>query len=99
MSRDVRVSQEQSTRIAQQLLADLAAGVPSQRIAALFSADVQFDIPGDQGAFPWIGKRTGRDAVAAFIDGTRLLLERVRFDVRGLLADHDAAVIFGELVS
>jgi hypothetical protein len=53
------MSQEQTIRIAQQLLADIGAGVDPNEIAALFSADVQFEVPGDIGALPWIGRRTG----------------------------------------
>jgi uncharacterized protein len=93
------MSREETNRIAQQLLADIGAGAQPEKIAALFSADVRFEIPGDNGALPWIGQRTGRTAVADFIRGTRQLLERVRFDVQGILADEDHAIIFGELNS
>jgi hypothetical protein len=34
-----------------------------------------------------------------FIRGTRLLLEHVRFDVEGISANDEPAVIFGELAS
>jgi len=49
------VSQEQTARIAQQLLANIGSGADPDEIAALFSADVQFEVPGDVGALPWIG--------------------------------------------
>jgi ketosteroid isomerase-like protein len=93
------VSQEQTARIAQQLLAAIGSGAEPDEIAALFSADVQFEVPGDVGALPWIGRSTGRSAVSDFIRGTRRLLERVRFDVQGILANEDRAVIFGDLAS
>jgi ketosteroid isomerase-like protein len=93
------MSQEQTVRIAQQLLAQIGSGAEPDDIAALFNTDVQFEVPGDVGALPWIGRRTGRGAVSDFIRGTRLLLERVRFDVKGILANDDSAVIFGELAS
>jgi ketosteroid isomerase-like protein len=93
------MSQEQTVRIAQQLLAQIGSGAEPDDIAASFSTDVQFEVPGDVGALPWIGRRTGRGAVSDFIRGTRLLLERVRFDVKGILANDDSAVIFGELAS
>ena len=93
------MSQEQSVRIAQQLLADIGSGAEPDVIAALFSTDVQFEVPGDVGALPWIGRRSGRSAVSDFIRGTRHLLERVRFDINRILADKDWAVIFGELAS
>jgi ketosteroid isomerase-like protein len=93
------MSQEQAVRIAQRLLADIGAGVAPDEIAALFSADVQFEVPGDIGALPWIGRRTGRTAVSDFIRGTRSLLERIRFDVEGIMAKDDRAAIFGHLIS
>ena len=93
------MSQEQSVRIAQQLLADIGSGAEPGEIAALFSADVQFEVPGDIGALPWIGRRNGRSAVSDFIRSTRLLLERIRFDVEGIVADEDRAIIFGDLAS
>jgi ketosteroid isomerase-like protein len=67
------MSQERAVRIAQRLLAEIGAGVDPDEIAALFSADVQFEVPGDIGALPWIGRRTGRTAVSDFIRGTRSL--------------------------
>jgi ketosteroid isomerase-like protein len=90
---------QEAARIAQQLLAEISAGSEPEEIAALFSADVQFEVPGDVGALPWIGCKTGRGAVSDFIRDTRSLLERVSFDVQGILADADRAVIFGDLVS
>ena len=48
---------------------------------------------------PWIGRSTGRGAVSEFIRGTRHLIERVRFDVQGVLADSDRAVIFSDFAS
>jgi len=93
------MSQEQAVRIAQRLLAEIGAGVDPDEIAVLFSADVQFEVPGDIGALPWIGRRTGRTAVSDFIRGTRSLLERIRFDVEGIMAKDDRAAIFGHLIS
>jgi ketosteroid isomerase-like protein len=58
-------------------------------IAALFSLDVQFEIAGDIGALPWIGRRTGRSAVSDFIRETRRLIEQIRFDVQDILASDD----------
>ena len=93
------MSQEQTVRIAQQLLAQTGSGAEPDEIAGLFSTDVQFEVPGDVGALAWIGRRTGRGAVSEFIQGTRLLLERVRLDVEGILANDDSAVILGDLAS
>jgi ketosteroid isomerase-like protein len=93
------VSQEQTARIAQRLLAEIGSGSEPDEIAALFSADVHLEVPGDAGALPWIGHSTGRSAISDFIRDTRRLLERVCFNVHGVLANEDSAIIFGELAS
>ena len=93
------MSQEQNSGIAQNLLAGLGKGADPSEIAALFSIDVQFEIAGDVGALPWIGRRTGRSAVSDFIRDTRRLIEQLRFDVQDILASDDRAVIVGELIT
>ena len=93
------MSQERNIRIAQQLLAGIGAGADPGEIAALFSVEVQFEIAGDVGALPWIGRRIGRDAVSSFIGGTRRLIEQLRFDVQDILASDSRAVIVGELTT
>ncbi len=93
------MSQEQNRRIAEQLLAAMGRGADAGEIAGLCSADVRFEIAGEAGLLPWLGQRTGRDAVADFIRDTRRLIERVRFDVHEILASDDRAVVVGELAS
>jgi len=93
------VSREQTSQIAQRLLAALAAGADPEEIAALFSAGVEFEIAGDVGALPWIGRRTGRGAVSEFIRDTRRMIESVRFNVQDVFTGEDRAVIVGELAS
>jgi uncharacterized protein len=76
------LSQQQTLRTMQHRLADVVFWTEPDQIAALFSAAVQFEVPGDVGVLPWIGNRSGRTAASDFIRRTRLLLERVTFDVR-----------------
>ena len=57
------MSRETNISIAQQLLAGIGEGKDPNAIAALFSEDVVVEIPGDNGALPWIGRNTGRTAV------------------------------------
>jgi uncharacterized protein len=85
--------------MAKQLLADLGAGKDFRTIAALFSVDVQFEIAGDVGALPWLGRKTGRTAVSDFFQDTERMIERIRFDVQDVLASDERAVILGELSS
>ena len=93
------MSREKNTDIAQQLLAKIGEGADPDQIAAMFSTDVQFEIAGDVGALPWIGRKTGRSAVSDFIRDTRRLIERLRFDVQEILASDDLAVIVGDLAT
>jgi uncharacterized protein len=93
------VSQEQNSRIAQELLAGIGAGAEPDKIAELFSGDAQFDIQGDVGALPWIGRQSGRSAASDFFRDLRRLVEPIRFDVQDILTSDARAVIVGELAS
>jgi uncharacterized protein len=46
------MSQKQNSDIAQKLLAGIGEGADPDTIAALFSGDVEFEIPGDDGVLP-----------------------------------------------
>ena len=93
------MSQKENIAIAQKLLASIGQGVEPDMIAALFHEDVAFEIPGDGGALPWIGRKRGREAVADFMRGLRSLTEAVRFDVQDIVASEDRAVVVGELAT
>ena len=93
------MSREENLGIARQLLASWAEGKEPGVIAALFTEDVVFEIPGDARALPWIGRKTGREAVADFIRGLRAMTERVKFDVQDVLASDTRAAIIGELAT
>jgi uncharacterized protein len=84
---------------ARELLSRLGAGDSESEISQLFTSDAKWNIPGDATAFPWIGKKEGREAVESFVRDTRRLLEPVRFDVEGIIADKQRAVILGSLAS
>ena len=77
----------------------MGQGRAPEQIAARFNVDVQFEIAGDIGALPWLGRRTGRSAASDFIRDTRRLIEQLRFDVQDILASDDRAVIVGELAT
>jgi hypothetical protein len=90
---------QENARIAGQLLDGIGAGADPDEVAALFSDDVRFEVPGDVGVLPWIGANTGRSAASDFFRETRRLIEHVRFDVQDIVTSQDRAVIVGELVS
>lgn len=83
---------------AEQMLAAMGGGAPDAA-AALCSRDVRLEIPGDDGVLPWIGHRTGRQAVTDFIASVRALTEPISFEVEEILASATRAVIVGELAT
>ena len=76
-----RLGRLQNAAIAQQLLEGIGRGQDPAKIATLFDADLVFGIQGDDGVLPWIGRKTGRQAIADFIRDIRTLTEPVIFDV------------------
>jgi len=91
------MSQQQNVAIAQALLEGISGGKDPAEIAAPFATDLIFEIQGDDGVLPWVGKKTGREAVANFIREIRVLTEPVTFDVEDILASEDRAAIVGSL--
>jgi len=65
------MSYQQNIAMAQKLLERIGSGRDPDEIAALFDTDLVFEIQGDDGVLPWIGRRTGRQAIADFIRDVR----------------------------
>jgi uncharacterized protein len=91
------MSRQQNIAIAQKVLEGIGSGQDPATIAALFDNDLLFEIQGDVGALPWIGRRTGRQAIEDFISDLRALTEPVSFDVEDILASDGRAAIVGSL--
>lgn len=91
--------QPDNLRLAQQFLQLMGNAAQPAEIAALFSENCQWEIPGDTGVLPWIGSQSGRAAVIHFVRDSRVMLERIRFDVDDILASDQRAVILGSLSS
>jgi uncharacterized protein len=91
------MSHQQNIAIAKKFLEGIGGGQDPAKIAALFDADLIFEIQGDDGVLPWIGRRTGRQAIADFIREIRTLTEPVTFDVEDILASDSRAAIIGAL--
>jgi ketosteroid isomerase-like protein len=91
------MSHQRNIAIAQKLLQGIGSGQDPSEIAALFDADLVFEIQGDDGVLPWIGRKTGRQAVADFIRDIRALTESVSFEVEDILASESRAAIIGAL--
>ena len=86
-------------RTVNQLFEKLHAGAAPEAIASLFGEDVDWHIPGDVDLVPWIGRRQGRDGVAAFLRDLRQRVEPLRFEIRSIVAEGEKAVALGELES
>jgi uncharacterized protein len=91
------MSYQQNVAIAQKLLEGIGGGKDPAEIATLFDAHVLFEIQGDDGVLPWIGRKTGRQAVVDFIRDIRALTEPVTFDVEDILASDSRTAIIGAL--
>ncbi len=91
------MSQQRNIAIARKLLQGIGNGLDPSEIAAPFAADLTFEIQGDDGVLPWIGHKTGRQAVAEFIRDVRALTEPVTFDVEDILVSDSRAAIIGAL--
>ena len=97
--RERTVAEVRNLALARRLLTDIGSGAEPQQIALLFKRDARCEVPGDVGALPWIGHRTGRDAVADFMGGLRKHTDAISFEVDDVLASERGAVIIGELAS
>ncbi len=93
------MGREQNQELAEKLLAELGKGAEAEEVVKLFSSDVVFEIAGDVGALPWIGRKTGPAAVSDFVRDTRRLIKRERFDVHEILVSEDRAAIVGSFAS
>lgn len=93
------MSIQETSRIAEEFLTRMGGGASPDDIASLFSNELDFEIAGDVGALPWIGKKNGRKAVADFVHDLRNLVEPLRFEVHDIVANERRAVILGELAS
>ncbi|MGW8135984.1 nuclear transport factor 2 family protein [Sphingomonas zeae] len=71
----------------------------TNEVARAFAEDLRFEIQGDVGALPWIGQKTGRQAMADFLRDLRALTDPLSFEVYDILASDTRAVVLGSLRS
>jgi hypothetical protein len=60
-----RLGRLQNVAVAQKLLEGIGRGQDPAEIATLFDADLVFEVQGDDGVLPWIGRKTGRQAAVS----------------------------------
>ena len=88
---------QQNIKSARTLLEGISEGREPAEIAAPFAEDLVFEIQGDDGVMPWIGRKTGRKAMSDFLRELRILTEPLTFDVEDILASESRAAIVGSL--
>ena len=93
------MSQNDTLHLAREFLRRMGSGAEPSEIARLFSEQLEWEIAGDTGVLPWIGKKSGRAAVTDFVKDSGALMERIRFEVTEILAGDDRAVVLGSLAS
>ena len=86
-------------QLAQQFLEKMGAGAGPEEMAALCVPDLEWNIPGDEHALPWIGQQRGNLALANFIRDAARLLTPEGLEIRDILASGQRAVILGHLKS
>lgn len=85
--------------VANELLRRFAAKEAPERIAELFSEDVDWYIAGDLAAVPWIGRKTGRAGVTDFWGQIQDRLANKHFTISDIFTRGDRVVIMGDLES
>ena len=93
------MSAKNNLEIAQGFLSKIAAGASGEDVASLFSNDLDWNIPGSSGALPWVGRKSGKQAVVDFVNESPKLIERLRFNIQDVLAGDRRAVILGDLAT
>ena len=68
--------EERTRHVTNRFLAKLGCGADPEDLAALFCRKVDWAVPGDAAAMPWIGRRSvGRRAVIDYVRQSRALIE------------------------
>jgi ketosteroid isomerase-like protein len=97
VSRISTMTNDSHVAIAQTLLNGIANGEDAETIAQLFHPDLMFEIQGDDGVLPWVGRKTGRQAIIDFLGNIRAMTEPVAFEVHDILTSERRAAIVGDL--
>jgi len=80
------MSSSANLQIAKTFLTKMASGAPPDDVAALFSADLDWNVPGDVSVLPWVGHQSGQKAVTDFLRESASMIKRISFEVHELYA-------------
>jgi uncharacterized protein len=89
-------TQNNAFHLAQEFLSRMGSSAEPAEIARLVSENMAWEIAGDTCALPWIGQKS---PIIDFVTDSRLMIERISFEVQEILAGDDRAVILGSLES
>jgi ketosteroid isomerase-like protein len=78
---------------------EIQAGKRAGKIEDLFADKVDWDLPGNESKFPWVGKRHTKQEVAAFFADFHRHIEPVSFEVQFCAFEGEHAVAVGSLTS
>lgn len=92
------MSAQDNLEFAQFFLQKLASG-DAETLAHQFAENASWEIAGDVGALPWLGKQHGKEAIVNFVRDTAALLTSESLVVQDILANEHRAVILGALAS
>jgi len=84
-------------RLAMRFLDKLGAGASPEEIASLCAPDLAWDIPGDAGVLPWVGRKSGRQAMFDFLVDTQTMIVRESLDIEDVLASDLRVAVLGHL--
>lgn len=90
---------QESIRLAQQFLETLRSSSVPDGIASLCTPDLARHVPRDPDALPWIGRKTGREAITHCVRDARMMVEGIGFDAKEVLASRDRDILLGHVQS
>ena len=97
--KDKQASCDVTRTVVKQYFDRIQSSAKPEAIAALFSEDVDWNIPGDVDLVSWIGRRKGRNGIADFIRDLREQDEPIRFEIHSTIVEGEKAVSLGEFAS
>ena len=82
---------ENTRKIVSRFFEHVGGSAEADTIASLFNDEVDWKVPGDE-HIPWVGRKTGRVGVVAFIRDLRKFTTPIRVSIRTLIVEGENAV-------
>ncbi|EMS74311.1 hypothetical protein H318_14633 [Enterococcus durans IPLA 655] len=91
--------EKQTEQVVKELFELSKNGSSPQKIAELFSEEVDFLISGDTNNVPWIGQKNGKTGAASFYEGINQYIDSLEFVIEDVLIKNQRGIVLGHLVS